>query len=329
MEKEMTPVVLKCGRETGKRLRLEVVINLDGKNNADENRRRKDLSVYDWLEHHRRRQCELGRKSIRQITGMMRITAACGGKDVMLKDADADFCKKLIEYMRNEYLTAYGRPLRPYTQINYLRCFCHALNEAMREGMIDNNPMYRLRTEDKIKKPDRLLKYLTIEEIRKLINTDCRQYDVKRAFLFACFCGLRISDVMALTWENVKNDGNGKYRLELMVKKTGRPLTIYLSEEAYKWLPRRTGLSAKVFQLPSAVWTNKTLKSFGVNAGISKRLTFHVARHTFATMMLTLGADLYTTSKLLGHANIKTTQIYAQIVDKKKEEAVNLVNGLF
>ena len=56
---------------------------------------------------------------------------------------------------------------------------------------------------------------------------------------------------------------------------------------------------------------------------------FHTARHTFATMMLTLGADLYTTSKLLGHADVKMTQVYAKIINQKKDDAVNLVNGLF
>lgn len=58
-------------------------------------------------------------------------------------------------------------------------------------------------------------------------------------------------------------------------------------------------------------------------------LLMHVARHTFATMMLTLGADLYTTSKLLGHADVKMTQVYAKIINQKKDDAVNLVNGLF
>lgn len=58
-------------------------------------------------------------------------------------------------------------------------------------------------------------------------------------------------------------------------------------------------------------------------------MTFHTSRHTFATMMLTLGADLYTVSKLLGHTSVRMTQVYAKIINQKKDEAVNLVNGLF
>lgn len=62
---------------------------------------------------------------------------------------------------------------------------------------------------------------------------------------------------------------------------------------------------------------------------LAQPITFHCARHTNATMMLTLGADLYTTSKLLGHTDVKMTQVYAKIINRKKDEAVNLVNGLF
>lgn len=87
----------------------------------------------------------------------------------------------------------------------------------------------------------------------------------------------------------------------------------------------------------SGIWQNseKPLISNGLRFIVTCLLTaalwvlFHTARHTFATMMLTLGADLYTTSKLLGHADVKMTQVYAKIVNKKKDEAVNLVNGLF
>ena len=62
---------------------------------------------------------------------------------------------------------------------------------------------------------------------------------------------------------------------------------------------------------------------------LAQPISFHCARHTFATMMLTLGADLYTVSKLLGHTSVRMTQVYAKIINQKKDEAVNLVNGLF
>lgn len=87
----------------------------------------------------------------------------------------------------------------------------------------------------------------------------------------------------------------------------------------------------------SGIWQNseKPLISNGLRFIFTCLLTgalwvlFHTARHTFATMMLTLGADLYTTSKLLGHADVKMTQVYAKIINQKKDDAVNLVNGLF
>jgi len=81
--------------------------------------------------------------------------------------------------------------------------------------------------------------------------------------------------------------------------------------------------------LPSTTHINILLKPWANAAGTDKKFSFHTARHTFATMMLTLGADLYTTSKLLGHTDVKMTQVYAKIINRKKDEAVNLVNGLF
>lgn len=329
MKKKIKPLVLKCRSKKGSRLQLEMVIDIGSNGNMYSTDLQKEMSLNNWLERHCMRQTTLGKKSVRQIVCVTRMAAACGSRTIRLADTDAEFCKNLVTYMRSEYRTAAGKKLCAYTVINYLRCFTHAMNEAVREGVIDYNPMSRLNLEDKVKTPGRQIKYLSIDEVKKLIKSGNCQDKVKRAFLFSCFCGLRFSDVSALTWENVKTSGNARLRIELTVRKTGMPLTVYLSDEACKWLPERKDITGNVFQLPSAVWVNKILKRWGKSAGIDKRLTFHVARHTFATMMLTLGADLYTTSKLLGHSSIKTTQIYAQIVDKKKEEAVNLVNGLF
>jgi len=76
------------------------------------------------------------------------------------------------------------------------------------------------------------------------------------------------------------------------------------------------------------MYYNEVLKKWAKEAGINKNLSSHVARHSFATMALSSGADLYTVSKLLGHRNIATTQIYAKIIDKKKEEAVDMLPPL-
>ncbi len=169
---------------------------------------------------------------------------------------------------------------------------------------------------------------MTIEEIRALMATPMDYPAVKNAYLFSCFCGLRISDIIGLKWKNVYID-NGQYRLEVVMQKTKEPIYIPLSEEALKWMPKRETAEDHVFDLPSPTYINVILKPWAKAAGIDKHFTFHQARYTFAMMMLTLGADLYTTSKLLGHTNVKTTQIYAKIVNKKKNDAVSLVDNIF
>ncbi|MDE5840605.1 MAG: site-specific integrase [Muribaculaceae bacterium] len=152
----------------------------------------------------------------------------------------------------------------------------------------------------------------------------------KNAFLFCCFCGLRHSDVSALKWGDIINDGN-KMWISIIQKKTRHPVIAPLSGKAISFLPRREGKSKeeKVFDMPNHGITNRRLKTWAKDAHIEKNITFHVSRHTFGTMMLTAGVDLYTTSKLMGHTDIAVTQIYAKIVDKKKEEAVNLLDRLF
>ena len=115
------------------------------------------------------------------------------------------------------------------------------------------------------------------------------------------------------------------------MKKTKEQLYLPLSKEALKWMPERGGAKDqdKVFALPSDSCVYKYLQQWVKKAGITKHVSFHVSRHTFATMMISLGSDLYTVSKLLGHTNIKITEVYAKLVNKKKFEAVDLVNDVF
>lgn len=207
----------------------------------------------------------------------------------------------------------------------YLSRIKTALNEAVKDNILTVNPANRVT----IKKEETLPVHLSIKEIRKLSKTACGNEQVKQAFLFSCFSGLRYSDVDRLTWDKVK----GEY-LEFTQKKTGAPERFPLSAQALQILAKQKKAKPNpnlqheipanaVFLLPSDSGVNKHLKKWAAIAGIDKPLSFHKARHSFATLALTSGTDIYTVSKLLGHKSITQTEIYAQVIDSKKMRAVN------
>lgn len=251
-------------------------------------------------------------------------------KGILLKDVDKVFCIGIIDYMRNKYRMSNGKPLSAVTIANNTRALSCALNKAVRDGVINQNPLHTLSASEKPQIPQSKREFLSIEEVKALISTDCDLPIVKQAFLFSCFCGLRVSDVEALTWGMISKD-NGNYVCNIVMKKTKEQLYLPLSKEALKWLPNRGEAKDQdnVFPLPSDSCVYKYLQQWVKAAGITKHVSFHVSRHTFATMMISLGSDLYTVSKLLGHTNIKVTEVYAKLVNAKKFEAVNLVNDVF
>jgi len=206
----------------------------------------------------------------------------------------------------------------PNTAVTYFNKIKASLNRAKRDKLILTNPADNI---DNIKGEavDRV--FLTLEEIKKLNNTPSDREEVKRAFLFACFTGLRLSDIKRLQWKHIK-DGT----LSIRIKKTGQPEYFPLSKPAQKVLGPPGVDESLVFKLmkgEDCIWN--ALQRWKIKAGIEKHISFHVSRHTFATLGLTSGIDLYTMSKLLGHSDIKNTQIYAQIIDQKKKEAVDLM----
>ena len=193
------------------------------------------------------------------------------------------------------------------------------INRAYREGIITDNPLKRV---GGIKREESKREYLTIEEVQRLVETDCDNKVVKRAFLFSCLTGLRWSDIKQLQWGDVHKEGDYT-RITFRQQKTGGQEYLDITHEARELMGEERGEEDPVFdRLPYPANTNTFIKVWTARAGIRKHITFHSARHTFATMMLTLGTDLYTVSKLLGHKDIKTTEIYAKIVDKGKQEAV-------
>ena len=119
-----------------------------------------------------------------------------------------------------------------------------ALNAAVRADVIKLNPFTKIGNSDKIHRPESKREYMTIEELRALIATPMKNEAVKQAYLFSCFCGLRISDIIGLKWGNVYVD-NGQYRLEVVMQKTKEPIYLPLSPEALRWMPERGDKSAE------------------------------------------------------------------------------------
>ena len=200
---------------------------------------------------------------------------------------------------------------------NYYYKVKAVLNKALRDKIISKNPADLVRN---IRFSTTQREYLTLDEVKLLQATPCRSDEVKQAFIFCCFTGLRISDVKKLTWKEI--DLNTK-TLVFQQEKTGSTEHLPLPTEAISILKRRKEDSPLVFHLLKDEHTRISIKQWAKAAGIEKNISFHSARHTFATMALTYGVDLYTTSKLLGHATIKHTQIYAKVIDQSKRDAVN------
>ena len=285
--------------------------------------------LLDWMETYKENQAKRGKKDGNQIQVTIRILKDYVGERVTMDQIDKAFCQEYIDYLLTEYRPK-GKRVSNFTLHTYYRILNGALNAAVRAEIIKVNPFTKINNSDKIRLPESKRSYMTIEEVRALIATPMKNEAVKQAYLFSCFCGLRISDIISLKWKDVFVD-RGQYRLAVSMQKTKESIYLPLSPEALKWMPERGEKTSEdhVFDLPSPTMINTLLKPWAKAAGIDKRFSFHTSRHTFATMMLTLGADLYTTSKLLGHADVKMTQVYAKIINQKKDDAVNLVNGLF
>ena len=306
---------------------LEITNNKAGLKNTSI---RAKILLKDWMETFRQAQEQKGVKDQKLIHNTVHALTAYY-INVAMRDVNRDYIIGLTNFLRNDYRSPRGKKLKDYSVINYLGCLRNALNMAVREDVIADNPIMKLSAQDKVKAPESQREYLTTEEVQKLEETDSPYPHIKQAFLFACYTGLRCSDVRSITWGKIVKDGE-KYRLHTVMFKTKRPFYIPLSKKAMQWMPERGDKTDDdlIFEnIPVQVNTKLYLQPWLDKAGITKPITFHCSRHTFGTMMLTLGADIYTTSKLMGHTKVEVTQIYAKIINKKKDDAVSLIDQAF
>ena len=311
---------------------VEVQNDAHGFQNTNKSR----VNLLDYLENIGKQSAEQGsRNYARTVLNTVRALRLFRGDYIAFRDVDKEFLSEFTDYLRqmpkaSKYgVLKTGGRLSNNSVVSYYGTLRTAINRAYKEGIITVNPTKEFDFASKVRQEPSRREYLTLDELKTLINTECRHEIVKRAFLFSCLCGLRVSDIRKLRWCDLQRSG-GRVRIEITMQKTKEPLYLPISDEALKWLPERGEANGSdfIFPLTHEGTVNDTLQHWAKVAGITKHISFHVSRHTHATMMLTLGADLYTVSKLLGHKNIATTQIYAKIVDKKKEEAIGLIPNL-
>ena len=274
---------------------------------------KKAMSFFEYAEQFRLKNSENSRKVMAQ---MLQHVKDFAGTNLHFNQINGVFAEKFKTFLLDEKLS-------PTTVNTYIQRMKTILNSAIEDGYIDTNPFRKI----KVKTVETLPRYLTLDEVRLLSANECGSPIVKDAFLFSCFSGLRYSDVAKLKWSDIENG-----MMRVVEQKTGRSNLFPLASTAIQLIERQRNAvvsnrrwsvnqEGTVFKLPHHHVCNKVLDRWSMKA-ISKRITFHWGRHSFATLCLTQGIDLYTVSKLLGHKKILTTQIYARVIDSRKVEAI-------
>ncbi len=244
------------------------------------------------------------------------------GENISFELANIYYCEGFKHYLQNIAKTKSNQPLSGSSISSYFNKLRAALNQAVDDGIILVNPAYKVSMPKPIEAER---EFLTLEEVQALFKTECRYDVLKRAFLFSCLTGLRWSDIQQLEWSQVQKEGDN-WKINFHQQKTKGLQYHYINAQAKELLGAKVADTDRVFVgLNYSVYMNIALLQWCIRAGIGKHITFHCARHTFATLQLTLGTDLFTVSKLLGHSEIRTTQIYAKVIDQKKIEAVNSI----
>lgn len=240
-------------------------------------------------------------------------------------EIDQRFCNGFKTYLLERARTSARQPLSSSSQNSYYAKFKACLKQAVKDGIIQRNPSEGI-VLPRITSHKR--EYLTFEDLQKLAKTPCRYESLKKAFLFSCLSGLRWSDIQKLLWKEVQEFGGG-WRVVFHQQKTKGLQYLDISQQARELLGEQGAQEERVFVgLKYSTYLNTALTQWMLRAGITKDITFHCARHTYAVLQLSFGTDIFTLSKMLGHQEIKTTMIYSQIIDQKRIEAANRIPSI-
>ncbi len=249
--------------------------------------------------------------------------------ELFVDEVTEDFCKGFRNYLTTakalNATKSVNTTIAYNSAVGYFTVFKTALSRAIDAKIIGigNNPAQRVK---RLTRKDTQREFLSLTELQALAKVDCDLPYLKRAGLFSALTGLRYSDVSKLTWAEVRDEENGP-SLRYRQQKTDQEETLPINETARTILGDRGNSTDKVFpELLYSSWQNQKLQQWCMRAGITRTITFHAFRHTFATLQLQNGTDIYTIAKMMGHANVATTQIYTKVVNDLKRKAADRIS---
>ena len=239
------------------------------------------------------------------------------------EEIDIDLCNKFREYLLNAKQLRRDDRISKNSASGYWSTFRGLLKILYRNRLIKTNINDFL---DKIEIEDTPKDYLSVEELYKLAETHCKKPILKTAALFSCLTSLRISDILSLQWHEIVDFAAGGKCVHTITQKTKTEDIIPVSDEALQLIgysPEKTGL---VFKGLKRSWTQHPMKEWIREAGITKNITFHSYRRTYATLQGAAGTDIRTIQSNMAHKSITTTQRYMKVVDSNKREASNRIS---
>lgn len=247
----------------------------------------------------------------------------CGGS-LRFGDVTEKKLEEFKEYLLNVKSKKSDKAkLAQNSAVSYFNKVKATLKQAYKDGILQSDLNAKTAP---IKEEETRREFLTIEELNSLIKTPCNNTIIKKAALFSALTGLRFGDIENLVWGEVEFIKGRGYFLNFDQEKTKGIETHPISEQAFNILGERGGKDERVFDgLVYSAYENKHLYQWIGAAGITKNISFHNFRHTYATLQLANGTDIYTVSKLLGHKSLKTTQVYAKVVDELKRDAAERI----
>ena len=245
-------------------------------------------------------------------------------EDILMQEIDVTIIEDFREYiLKAKCLKKKDQFLAQNTALSYFNKIKATLRKAYKKGLLQTDINAAV---DSIKEQESQRNFLTMEEASRLFRTPCKKEIVKRVCMFSLLTGIRYSDIAKLTWEEVQYRKSEGYYIRFKQQKTDRPVTLPISQEAFEFLGEKETQYKRVFYDLKKWDVDRLLPIWVKDASIEKHITFHCFRHTYATLQMAAGTDIFTVSKMLGHKNIKTTQIYTKIIDEKKRETTNKIS---